>query len=350
MTNGTIPHSRPTLGEEEAKAVSEVIRSGYISRGDKVREFEQALARSVGVKGAVAVNSGTSAIHLGLIAMGIGKGDEVVLPSYVCTAPLNAVYMAGADPVICDIEIESFNISAETIERVRTKKTKAVIVPHMFGSPADIAKIKDLDTPVIEDCAQSIGAFYGKKAVGSLGKFSIASFYANKVMTTGEGGAILSDDAGLLDFARDRRDYDNKENYKLRYNYKMTDMQAAMGLAQILKLEKMAEARKALAAAYEKALEYTGLSLPKGEFDHIYYRYVVTVKKDIDGIISSLADKGVACARPVFKPINRYLGMRSGFRNTDEAYSTALSIPIYPSLSAKEQDKVISALREVMGG
>jgi dTDP-4-amino-4,6-dideoxygalactose transaminase len=339
-----IPHSRPTLGEEEALAVAEVVRSGYISQGDKVREFEEELARFIGVKGAVATNSGSSALHLGLLAMGISPGDEVLIPSYVCSALLNTVYQVGASPNLCDIESESFNISCESIEDSRTEDTKAVIVPHMFGSPADLEKIEKLGIPIIEDCAQSIGAKYGDKRVGSIGRFSILSFYACKMMACGEGGALLSDDEEILRIARDRRDYDEKEHYKVRYNYKMSDIQAALGLVQLKKLPDLVQKRKEIALRYNGAFSDMDLELPKGEFDHVYYRYVVKARNDVSEIISKIKEKGVMAERPVFKPLHRYLELRSGFKNTDRVYSTALSIPIYPSLTEEEQKQVIETV------
>jgi perosamine synthetase len=343
-----IPHSRPTLGEEEVKAVSEVIRSGYISQGEKVKEFEEELARFMGVKGAVAVNSGSSALHLGLLAMGVGAGDTVLLPSFVCSALLNAVYQAGASPELCDIEPESFNISAEAIKNSGAENARAVIVPHMFGSPADLEKIEEAGIPVIEDCAHSIGAVYGERRVGSIGRFSLLSFYACKMLACGEGGALLSDDKEILQTARDRRDYDQKEHFKLRYNYKMTDMQAAMGLIQLKKLPGMIERRKEIAARYDEAFAGTGAELPTGEFDHIYYRYVIRVEKDLAEAVSRINEKGVIAARPVFKPLHRYLELRSGFKNTDRAYSTALSIPVYPSMTKDEQKKVIEAVKSCL--
>ncbi|MDP8299240.1 MAG: DegT/DnrJ/EryC1/StrS family aminotransferase [Candidatus Tantalella remota] len=345
-----IPHSRPTLGEEEAQAAREVVKSGYIAQGEKTRGFEEELVRFVGVKGAVCVNSGTSALHLGLIAMGISSGDEVILPAFVCSAPLNAIYHAGAEPRLCDIEKESFNISIESIVDNRSENTKAVIVPHMFGSPADLEKIEELGVPIIEDCAQSIGAMYGDRKTGSIGAFSIISFYANKMIACGEGGAVLSDDESLLAEVRDLRDYDEKSDYKVRYNYTMTDIQAAVGLEQMKRLPTMIEKRKEIAACYDDAFVSCGAVMPKGEFDHVYYRYVMNIDKDVDGIISRAGEKGVTCARPVFRPLHRYFEMRSGFRNADEAYSRSLSIPIYPSLTDDEQERVIEAVLGALEG
>ncbi|MFC1548572.1 DegT/DnrJ/EryC1/StrS family aminotransferase [Candidatus Omnitrophota bacterium] len=342
MKDKVIPHSRPTLGKEEAQAVEEVVRSGYIAQGDKVKEFEDELARFVGVKGAVVTNSGLSALHLGLVAMGIGPGDEVLLPSFVCSAILNAVYQTGAGPNLCDVELESFNISSESIKDTRTDNARAVIVPHMFGSPADLEKIEGTGIPIIEDCAHSIGAMYGDKRVGSVGRFSILSFYACKMIACGEGGAFLSNDEDLLQIARDRRSYDEKDHYKLRYNYKMTDIQAALGLVQLKKFPEMIKKRKELAARYDEAFKDMDIKLPRGEFDHVYYRYVIRTEKDMSGI----KEKGVMAGKPVFKPLHRYLELRSGFKNTDRAYSTSLSIPIYPSLTEEEQGRVIEAVKD----
>lgn len=338
------------MGLQEAAAAARVVKSGFISQGPRVREFEKALAKFVGVKDAVVTNSGTAALHLGLLAMGIGKGHEVLLPSYVCTAPLNAVYQAGAEPVLCDIEPESFNVSIESISSKKNRSSRAVIVPHMFGSPADLEKIEELGIPVIEDCAHALGARYGRKRVGAIGRFAIASFYANKMMACGEGGAILSNDRKLIEAARDHREYDNKSDYRLRFNYKMGDILAAVGIAQLKKLPAMVRARKNIAHIYDRAFSKKELILPKGEFDHIYYRYIVRTSKDVEKVTKEMAAAGVICARPVFEPLHRLIGLQAGFRNTDEVHNSAISIPIYPTLSASDLKKVIKAVLSVMSG
>ena len=348
MSKKNVPHSRPTIGDEEVKAVSAVISTGHIAQGRKVEELEEKLAEYFGVKGAVVTSSGTSALHLGLIALGTRVSDEIILPSYVCTSPLNAVYMSGGIPVLCDIELESFNICPEDLKERITEKTKAIIVPHMFGSPADIGKISEMGIKIIEDCAHSAGAFYGSRKIGSLGELSMISFYANKIIAAGEGGAVLSNNNELLKTVKDLRDYDEKESYKVRYNYKMTDIQAAMGVEQLSKLDDFIERRKELAAVYDDKLKAVNAVLPKGEFDHIYYRYVLRLEKEVSNVIELLALKGVNSAKPVFKPLHRYFEMRAGFKKTDEAFSTSLSIPIYPSLTDREQEQVIKALIEIL--
>jgi perosamine synthetase len=337
------------MGEEEVRAVSAVAGSGRLSQGKKVCELEKRLAEYFGVKGAVVTNAGTSALHLGLMAMEINKEDEVILPSYLCTAPLNAVYMAGAVPVLCDIELETFNLSYEDIKDRLSNRTKAVIAPHMFGNVVDINKIASAGIKIIEDCAHSAGAFYGRRKAGSVGEFSVISFYTNKIMAAGEGGAVLSDNENLLRAIRDTRDYDEKEVYKVRFNYKMTDLQAAIALVQLSKLDSFIAMRKSLASVYKKGLSHIDAVLPEGEFDHIFYRYVIRIKKSLPGIIDKLRQRGIIAARPVYKPLHRYFEERVGFKQTDEAFETSLSLPIYPALSAEEQKIVINAVNEIFG-
>ncbi|MBI5682451.1 MAG: DegT/DnrJ/EryC1/StrS aminotransferase family protein [Deltaproteobacteria bacterium] len=188
-----IPHSKPTIEKEELSAVSDVLSLGQISQGLQVKEFERHFEEFFGLKKAVAVNSGTSALHLALIAVGVKTGDEVVIPSFVCTALLNAVNYIGAVPVIADINEEDFNLSPGDTKKRITKKTKAIIIPHMFGTPCnEIHGFKDIGIPIIEDCAQSIGAKISGHYVGTMGDVSTFSFYATKIMTTGEGGMVAS--------------------------------------------------------------------------------------------------------------------------------------------------------------
>lgn len=345
MNKARIPHSRPSLGEEEARAAYQTVMSGHIAQGPRVRAFEEELAGFFGVRSAVCVNSGSSALQAVLLAMGVRSGRKVLLPSYVCTAPLNAVYAAGGEPVLCDIEEDTFNIAPEEIISRSGDTARAVIVPHLFGSPADLEKIVELGIPVIEDCAHSAGAFYGDRRTGSIGACGILSFYANKMLACGEGGAVISNDAGLIEAVRDMRDYDQRDDYRLRFNYKMSDIQAAVGSVQLKKLDRMIEKRKELACEYDKALADTPYKLPRGEFDHIYYRYVVKCGGGPERPVAFMSSANIACARPVYKPLHRYLEIRSGYRKTDEVFSTAMSIPLYPGLDKKDQKRVIRALK-----
>lgn len=328
-----IPHSRPTLDQEEAAAIACVLSSGQVSQGEEVLSFEKALATLVGAGDAAAVSSGTAALHLALQALEVGEGDEVVIPSFVCTALLNAVRYVRATPVLADIDGDTFNIAVRDIKRCLTKKTRAVIVPHMFGVPADIDEIITLGIPVIEDCAQSLGSCYRGAPAGSFGVLSVFSFYATKMICTGEGGMIAANDPRLINKIRDLRDYDEKKDGGLRYNYKLTDLQAALGLVQLRRLPNFIARRRAIARQYDESLREYGLSLPLCPSDRepIYYRYVIRTER-LGELLNAGHTTGIAYRRPVFKPLHRYLGL-TGYPQTEKAFHTAVSIPIYPSLS-----------------
>jgi len=282
-------------------------------------------------------------LHLVLLAMGIGELDEVVIPSYVCTALLNAVKYVGAAPVLAEIDPENFNLDPDDVKRRLTKRTKTVIVPHLFGLAADMEGLLALNVPIIEDCAQAIGSTYRQKYVGTFGEAAIFSFYATKVMTTGEGGMVVSDSKDLMDRVRDLREYDNKDKYKIRYNYKTTDICAAIGLVQLSRLEKFIQRRRAIAGSYDQAFESLDLQLPPQEQGHIYFRYVLGLGTDAGPWIRKLKGKGIGCARPVHRPLHNYLSMK-GFRRTEKAWKESLSIPIYPSLTEENVDRVIKGL------
>ena len=348
-----ITHSKPTIEQDDIKAISEVLNSGQIAQGPMVDKFEKELSKSIDVKGGVATNSGTSALHLALLALDIRKGDKVIIPSYVCTALLNAINYVHAKPVIADINMENFNISVSDIEKKIDEKTKAIIVPHMFGLAADIDEILNFGVPVIEDCAQSIGATYKGKMVGCFGVISIFSFYATKMLATGEGGMAASNSDELLKKMRDLREYDFKSDYKVRYNYKMTDMQAALGISQLSKLPTFIDRRKQIAEYYSEKFSNLDVILPtsKKHKEHIFYRYVVRTNKDTDikKCFDGFKKKNVICDSPVYKPLHVYLGLnKKDFINTEEIMNSAISIPTYPSLTENEMNYVSSIVKEVL--
>lgn len=343
-----IAHSKPTLGKAEAKALSDVMASGYLAQGPKVAAFEKAFSRFLGVRGAVAVNSGTSALHLTLLALGIKPGDEVIIPSYVCTAVLNAVNYTGAKAVLADISI-GFNLSYDSARRRITKHTKAIILPHLFGYPAEIDRFLSLGIPIIEDCAQSIGAVYKGRKAGSFGKAAIFSFYATKMMTTGYGGMVASNDKQLLDRVKDLREFDHRDDYKPRFNYQMSDLAARLGIAQFKKLPQFIRKRIAIARQYAQA--FGNYSASCGcHSQPVFYRYIIMVG-NIERAIRLLATRGIEAKRPVYKPIHRYLNLPPrDFPVTEQVYKTALSIPIYPSLTGKETDYIIKNVLQILKG
>jgi len=314
-----------------------------------VKRFEDELAQFVGVKGAVATSSGTSALHLALLALDIKEGDEVLIPSYVCSALLNAILYVGAQPVLVDCD-ENYNISPEDFRRRLTDRTKACIIPHLFGHPASIDELRAKGIRIIEDIAQSIGGEYKGKKLGSWGDIAVVSFYATKMITTGEGGAVLSNDAGLLERIRKLREYDQFEEYKLRFNYKMSDISASIGIVQLEKLPSFIKRRREIASFYREEFKELNISLPPEDepFSHsVYYRFVIRVK-ELEEVKRQMLAKGIECKSPVYKPIHRYLSLPD-YPMTDAIYETALSIPIYPSLSDSQVEYIVSSLKEVMG-
>lgn len=347
-----IKHSSPTIGKEEIRAVRETLLSGNLAQGEKVAKFERKFAQYLGVKDAVAVSSGTSALHLALLALGIGKDDEVIIPDYVCTALLNAVYYVQAKPVLVDIEPDNYQITLSGIKKKLSKKTKAIILVHPFGFPVEIKPILSLDIPVIEDCAQSLGARIKDEKVGRKGIISIFSFYATKLITTGEGGMVASNSLKLLKVIRDLREYDRKEKYILRYNYKMTDLAAVLGNTQLEKLDRFIERRKKIASFYNEQLKGLQVELPKtiDGREHIFFRYILRTKKNnLNRILKKFRENKICVEKPVFRPLHYYLKIKdSVFRESATAWRECFSLPIYPSLKEKEIDYIIKVSKKIL--
>ena len=328
----SIPHSMPTLGREEIDGLQEVLSTGKIATGEEVTKFEREMASYLNLTGAAATTSGTAALHLSLLALGVKEGNEVIIPSFTCSALLNAVYHSRATPVIVDIDDETMNISLVATRKALTKKTAAIIVPHMFGHPVeDMDDFLDLGPPVIEDCAQSLGATHHGRMTGSWGAVAMFSFYATKVITTGQGGMVASRNEKILEGVKDLREYDKKDDYKIRYNFCMTDLQGKMGSIQLAKLPSLLKTREERAQLYDKHIHgLKGISVPQP--GGIYYRYVVRIQSGkLQKIIERLHREGIEAQRPVFYPLHRHLGL-DGFEATEKVYAEALSLPLYPRL------------------
>jgi dTDP-4-amino-4,6-dideoxygalactose transaminase len=354
-----IPHSKPSIGPTEEQAVLDVLRSGQIAQGSVVARFETQMAEYLGLQGGVAVNSGTMALELALRALHIGEHDEVIVPSYVCSAPWQAVTRVGAKPVLADIDAETMNLDPASARRAITSKTRAILVPHLFGLPADLDALQQLGLPLIEDCAQTLGATVGAGRVGTVGTLTVCSFYATKLLCAGEGGMVLSNDTDLLGRIRQFREYDERPSLTLgSSNLKMTDLHAALGCAQLQRLPDFIAKRRRIAETYRQALTETPAdkrlslpSVPPGR-THVYFRYVTRVKSEASGseamdtLLAQLHADGVQARRPVFRPLHQYLGHK-GFPASEEAYRTALSIPIYPAMTDEDLHRCISLIREV---
>jgi perosamine synthetase len=347
-----VPHSKPTITQDDIDAVTQVLASGNIAQGEKVKEFENALAKFIKTKYAAACSSGTAALHLALLSLGVGQSDEVIMPSYVCASPYYATLHLHAVPKIVDIQLTDLNLCTKNVKDKLSDKTKAIIVPHMFGTPAQIDELLELGIPVIEDCAQALGAELKHQKVGSFGELSIFSFYATKMITTGEGGMVLTNNSELHSKITDARDCDKKpldsNTHALKYNYKMTDFQAALGISQMNKLQSFIERRRKIASNYTERLSQYKASLPREQPDKklTFYRYVIMVDQ-LEQVQQSAAKKGIICERPVWEPIHRSRH-ETDCPNSDYAYDHALSIPIYPSLTEQETEYVIENLGPIL--
>jgi len=342
-----IAHARPSLDDGDAERVARTIRSGFVVQGREVEAFEMELAPRFGAAAAAAVGSGTAALELALRALGVGIGDEVIIPSYVCDALYQAVIRCGGVPVLGDADPDTASLSPHDARRRLTARTRCAIVPHAFGLVTDVTAFAGLGVPVVEDCAQALGATVHGRPAGAAGALAVGSFYATKLMTTGEGG-VVAGPAALVARVRDARQYDERDDLAPRANAKMTDMQAALGRGQLARLDDFIARRRAIADRYREGLR--GLPCrtpaPVGE-RHVYHRFVITVDGSVEALQAALAERGVAARRPVFRPAHRALG-HGGFPVADRLWAQSLSIPCYPGLTDAEVDAVVAALGKAL--
>lgn len=332
-----ISHSRPLIDADDIRAVTEVLTSGQLAQAEKVREFELRTAEQLSQRDGVAVSSGTAALHLALLAAGIRPGDAVALPSYACAALLHSAEYVGAKPILVDIDPGGFNLNSEDLRRKSASApdgVKAVIVPHMFGTICSIAAVRDAagdDAVIIEDATHAIG----NPAVGG-GDLVVVSFYATKMLTTGEGGMVLGRSLATLGTVRDRREYDGKPTHAMRFNYKITEMQGALGLSQLKKLPFFISRRRELTRRY-------------GRPEQTCYRFVVAVPDRLR-VLEEFEALGIQARTPVFMPLHQLLHKaESGFPETIRAMDRYVSIPLYPALSEDEVKRILAAKRGILG-
>lgn len=368
-----IPLSSPDITEAERKAVQGVLKTTMLSMGPNITAFEKGMAGLAGRKHAIAVNSGTSALHLALLALGIGKGDEVIAPSFSFIASSNCILYAGATPVFVDIERDTFNIDPVKIEKAVTKRTKAILAVDVFGEPAAWDKILTIARKhrlrVIEDSAEAMGAFYKGKRCGGFGDVSIFSFYPNKQMTTGEGGMVLTDDKKIAELCRSMTNQGRKqkngrwlEHVRLGYNYRITEIQAALGLAQLRRLPAMLRKRAAAASLYSSLLSkekrvilpVPGLGVKRSWFVYVLMLAPPFTKSHRDRLVKLMAKRGVQCST-YFEPIHlqpfyrKVFGFKLGrFPHTEWVGSRTMALPFSSVLKPSQQREVIKSLRESM--
>ena len=340
-----IPHSRPSLGIEEEQAALRIIRSGMLAQGSEVAQLEQHLAKKLDVKHVIAVSSGSAALHLALLVLDLPPASQVLLPSYVCTALLNAIRLTDTSPTVGDIDPKTFQL----IPPAKSKQIKAILAPHMFGHTVDIQSLKKLDVPIIEDCALALGAYHNQQPVGSYGRLAVCSFYATKVICGGEGGAIATSDDALAAHLRDLRDYDGRKDNNLRYNYKLTDLQAALINVQLAKLDTFLERRRTLGQHYSDALLKTDATLPifkPGEFP---FRYVITHPQSADKTLTAFESHGISARKPIFYPLHNVLELDdTDYPHTTQTHKHAVSIPLYPDLTDTEVDHILHVAQDIL--
>lgn len=350
-----ILHNQPTVGKEELDAVARTIRRKWLLAGPEVEKFEKSIATFAHKKYALAVNSGSAALHLCLILLGVKPNDEVIIPTYTNAALLNVIHYQGAKPVVVDIEKDGFNINPEDVKKKITKKTKAVIVPHTFGFPAKIHEITKLGIPVIEDAAQALGSMYQNKPLGSFEDLSVFSFYTTKMLATGQGGIVMTNDKAKYHKLKDLINYDGRDNYIVRYNYQMTDIAASIGNAQFKKLPSFIKRRKQIATAYQKLLDEKNIPYwpKKGQANVNHYRFVVKFpdRKTRKSVQQKLARKGITTIPPFenYQQLHNILRLpKNEFPNAENISHTTLSLPIFPGLTEDDVAQVISALDAVL--
>jgi dTDP-4-amino-4,6-dideoxygalactose transaminase len=368
------------MDELEERAVVEVLRSGWVVQGPRVAEFEQRVKNYVGARHAVATSSCTTALHLALVLHGIGPGDEVIVPSFTFIATANAVRYTGATPVFTDIDPQTYNISPDCIEAAITPRTKAIMPVHQIGLAADMDRInavaRHYGLVVVEDAAPAIGALYKNRRVGSLGNSTCFSFHPRKAITSGEGGMIVTDDDSLAERGRILRAHGMSvsdlarhsaknvvvEQYpEMGFNYRMSDLHAAVGIEQLKKLDLVLAKRKEIAARYNEAfadIDCMQLPFSSSETPHTFQSYMIRLlpqaRKTREQVMQEMLESGVATRRGVMA-----IHLESSYRRlypsvslpiTETATKDTLLLPIYTTMTELEQEYVIDNMLQILNG
>jgi perosamine synthetase len=359
----TIPIAAPQIGDEERSAVMAVLESGQLAQGPVVEAFEKEFAAWCGVRHAVAVNSGTAALHLLMLAHGIKEGDEVITTPFTFVASANAALFVGARPVFVDIEPETYCLDPSKVEAAITPRTRAIMPIDLYGHPAAIPELIDIakrhGLVLIEDACQAHGAAIGSRKAGALGVSASFSFYPTKNMTTGEGGMVTTDDDAIAEKVNVLRQHGATQRYRhdtLGYNFRLTDMAAAIGRAQLAKLDRFNERRRRNASLLDEGLAGTeGLTMPRERpgYRHVYHQYTVRVARDRDRFQERLRGAGIGTAVHYPIPVHRqplYLKMGYGEASlpvAEKAAAQVLSLPVHPALSDTDLDRIVAAVRKV---
>ena len=366
--NVRIPLAKPEITDADREAVAAVLRTPYLSMGPRLAEFEQAMAAYLHCPFAVAVNSGTSALHLAIKTLNIPQGAEVILPSFTFSAVLNVLLQEGLLPVFAEIDASTFNLTVETVAPLLSKRTAAVIVVHTFGRPAPIGPLRALcrkhAIPLIEDACEALGAEVNGQKVGTFGDAGVLAFYPNKQITTGEGGMLLTPRSELAGAARRLRNQgrdpslDWFQHVDVGYSYRLSDMNCALGTSQLHRIEETMKRRQFLAGQYDRRIAQIGnivrppLHEKNGKIS--WFSYVIQLPPEFaaagrDQVSRRLADKGIQTGR-YFAPLHRQPVARSlpapNLPVTDSAAARALALPFFNQLTEAEIDEVCTALAE----
>jgi dTDP-4-amino-4,6-dideoxygalactose transaminase len=357
-----VPATGLQLGEQERAAVERVLASGMLAQGPEVAAFEAEFAEYVGGRACVAVNSGTSALVLALLALGIGRGDEVIVPSFSFAASANAVALTGARPIFADIELRHFCLDPEAVEAAITPRTAAVLPVHLYGHPAAMHRITDIAVrnglAVLEDAAQAHLASLGDRPVGTFGAAAAFSFYPTKNMTAGEGGLVACADdtvARKIRLLRNQGMERRYENEVVGYNMRMSDLHAAIGRVQLRRLPGWTADRRRHAAFLSAALAElaaAGLSLPQVAAcaQPVWHQYTIRVPHR-DRLVATLAKRGVRCGLYYPTPIHRLPAYKLDLRLpiTERATTEVLSLPVHPALTREQLEHVVRAVTQAVG-
>lgn len=365
-----IPINVPLLGKEEREAVDKVLETGLLTNasyegGKYVREFEAKLAKKVNVKHAIAVSSGTAALHTSLVAYGIGHGDEVIVPAFTFEATANVVLACGAKPVFADIK-EDYNIDPEDVRKKVTKKTRAIIPVDVYGYPSDLDEVREIadkhSIKVVEDAAESLGAEYKGRPAGKTDHAGCFSLYATKVITSGEGGAITTDDDGFADTARLVRNHGMRRGYDtkvLGFNYRMPELEAAIASVQMDRLDGYVSDRRKNARMLAELIGGTkGVELTQTAHDrkHVFYLFTVMLARRRGEVMKSLRDAGIGAAAYWETPVNRmplYKDLGYGTLKLPLAYKAAagvLSLPVHPRVSEQDIEAIAAQFLKAVKG
>lgn len=358
-----IPHSRPHIDAGDIAAVVQALQSGHLSQGEEVARLERDLSALFDASEVVAVSSGTAALYLALVALGVQKGKKVIIPSYTCRSLYAAVSHAGATPVCADTGKNSVCITPSTVKPLMDDAVGAIIVPHMFGFTADIKGLEALGCPVIEDCAQSAGGRHADGALlGSKGHIAVLSFYGTKLLPAGEGGACVTRHKELAKTIRLLRNCDERPLNPRAFNFKMGDLNAALARAKLESLPAMNERRAFLAQRYDEAFGPQSFRKKSADPQAVCFRYLVELPsraardkrawqargkgKDLKSFLKQALEAGIMCRRPVWEPLHAGLGGKCP--QTEQLQNMLVSIPLYPNLSELEVETICKTLPKIL--